>query len=158
MRKIVKPAVVVLTLISLFVLTGCGGSTAIARPVTTAELIEPAGEITASVNGDEITVSLSTDIMDGASYAITVDESTGKNLYKQIYTKQGDDINVTLPISADWEGEVYVSFVCSAFDSGTQTNEVKAAYGDQFENLAGDYVIFLPQGNSFVLLSDELTL
>ncbi len=159
MKFITKAVILIVVATMALTLVGCSsGASTLTRQPGGTELFELTGEVTATLEGSQINASGSTNLMDGVIYAVTLDRSSGENLYKHVMTKSGDDFTHSIPLSADWSGDVYVSIVCAPSYNGGQSDEVKETYGELFGNITGDNVIYTNEGNSFVVLSEKITL
>ncbi len=159
MKSITKVVILIMVAAMSLTLVGCsGGAASLTRQPEGAELFTLTGEVEATVEGSQINVSGTTNIMDGAIYAVTLDGASGENLYKHTMTKSGDEFTHSIPLNAEWSGDVYVSIVCAPSYNGGQPDAVKEAYGDQFGNITGDNIIYTNEGNSFVALSEKITL
>ena len=136
LMKTITAAIAVLMIIFA---AGCG-STLLTRPQPLAgvptHLIT--GECEISVDGEQITVSGTTDIMDGAQIHVSVVAQNGMVIDHNIFTKNGDEISRTFTISADkYEGVKQITgyITCAPSMYGAQPQNVIDAYGKKFEQI-----------------------
>ncbi len=139
-------------------LVGCGGTANIQRPPTTGDEVSVSGEVSATLNGNQIEVAGKTDIVSGGIYAITLDSAGGENLYKHVITKGEDEVTHNIPVDATWTGDVFVNIVFAPTYNGGQSEEIRAHYGEQFANMSGEDIVYTNEGNCFVVTSEKITL
>lgn len=139
MKKRIGAALV--AVICMFLLAGCSrGPAEIAKPEPEegATLFSVEGECTASINGDVLTVSGATNLMDGTNGVISVLNSDGTSASREKFTKDSDQISHDFKIEDDWTDIVYGFISFDTTQADKQSTEVKEAYGKKFENLEGD--------------------
>ncbi len=160
MRKIKKIAVVLAMVAMLAVLAACGAAS-ITRPIAEEgkDMVAVEGTCSISREGDVLKVSVSTNLMDGAAMKVTIDSYNGDQLAAKYYTKAGDNFYVEFDIDPEWSGIVYGTMTCEPHANGDHTEEIYEAYGDNFQNIEGEDVLYnLTEGNYLVLQSEGLEL
>jgi hypothetical protein len=129
--------VAVCTAILSLLLSGCGAA-AIARPTPDpgAQLVKITGSCDITVNGNVITVSGTTNIMDGAMIYISVLGQNGMTLDKATIKKSGDQISQNFTMDDKYEKiNAITGFItCAPRLYGTQDDLYKT-YGNKFENI-----------------------
>lgn len=153
---------IVLTVMVTAMFAACAGnSNVIAQPVPDegAEMYEITGTCTVErIDDTTVKVHCTTNLMDGAVVAISLDSYTGENIAEKKYTKQSEGFYHEFTIDKDIEGEIYASLVCMPSSHGKQPTEIKNAYGAQFQNIEGECVIWNPEGNCVVIMSEPFEL
>ncbi len=160
MKKIAVMGAIVL--VCALVLAGCGGSAEIAKPAMKegATPFTAEGSCEAALNGSVLTVSGTSNLMDGTNGIISVLSADGTTVADNKFTKSGDAISHDFAIDEDWPEVVYgfISFDTQQADS--QPKEVTEVYGKKFENIEGDSknVIWDMKGVIVVFQSEAITI
>ena len=153
------------TMILLFVVmafAGCGGTVEIKKPAPDegATMFEVEGNCEAVLNGDILTVSGTTNLMDGTNGTISVLNSDGMVAEEVKFTKDGDQISHDFTVSNDWNDIVYGFITFDTQQADKQPDAVTEVYGKNFENLEGpaECVIWDLKGVIAVFQSEEITI
>ncbi len=136
--KIVAAAILVVLLAAM--MAGCGSVT-IAKPQmsedATAVMVDGSCDI--ALNGDTLTVSGETSIMDGALLDISVVAQDGMIVDHVKMTKNGDQVSHDFKITSEKYDETVKAvtgfITCAPTLYGQQPEAIYAAYGKKFENL-----------------------
>ncbi len=167
-KKRFKIAVAAILLVSLTVLmAGCGGAASVPKP-TMSENATPVsvdGSCEMSLDGDTITVSGETSLMDGALLHISVVSQDGMIVDYVTMTKSGDQVSHEFTISSekyDDTVKAVTGFItCAPSQYGEQPEAIYASYGKKFENLQAPEGDIVWNGGGVVVLfaseSVELT-
>jgi hypothetical protein len=161
MKKGIKYiAVLLFAAMSLILFSGCAGTVELKQPPVDSGVtaIEVKGTCTIEKTGSTIKVSGDSNLMDGVIVKFTVDSFNGVELASKTFTKSGDNGSAEFAIDPSWKGIVYGSMVCSPNGAGDQSKEVFAKYGQKFQNIRGNNVIWDANGNIFVAQSEKLDL
>jgi hypothetical protein len=163
MKRILKTILTAAVLVAaLTALTACsGGSSELAKatPIAGKDVKTITGSVTLSKTDDNmLKVDCTTDIMNGAKLRISIDSYEGTMLAYQDIEKTGDTFSATFGIQQDWASSapIYANVVCMPKSYGKQPSEVREAYGDKFENIDGDIIIWNDEGNSIVITSEPI--
>lgn len=136
--KIIVTAVMLILLVAIS--AGCGSVT-ISKPemAENATAVSVDGSCQISVNGDKITVSGETNILDGALLHISVVSQDGMIVDYVTMTKNGDSFSHDFTITSDKYDDtikVITGYItCAPTLYGQQPQAVYDAYGDDFENV-----------------------
>jgi hypothetical protein len=144
-------------------LAGCGQAAALPRPKPTegATTVTITGNCAISKSGNDITVSGAIDVMNGAYINISVVAQNGMVLANKTIQKSDAPISETFPLTdeqlasaVDLKGYI----CCAPSYYQKQPNEVYAAYGKKFENIANgeDTAVFTNEGVILTFASDWL--
>ena len=144
------------------VLAGCGGASALLRPVPTPGAAEVSidGSCTISQSGDVITVSGTIGVMNGTIIDISILAQNGMTIDHYSLAKTQDEVSWEFTVPADkLEGVVdikgYIS--CAPSYYGKQPTEVLTTYGKKFENINNtENVVWNNEGVALVFASDWL--
>ena len=156
-KKLVLLLVIIITAVTIF--AGCGGAQEIKRPKPEEGKItvEVTGSCEAVLNGDTLTVSGQTNLMDGTNGIISVLNANGITLEQQKITKNGDNLTWDFKVTEEWPEVVYGFITFDTQKSDGQPSEVKEAYGSKFQNLTGKDTIWDQKGVIVIFKSDEIT-
>lgn len=163
MKKIRNIIIMIILIAAIAVLfTACGSSdSTIPQPTPDegAKVYEISGTCEIEKISDaEITVHCEANIMKDAVIMVSIDNYDGKNVAEYKWTKTDDDTcDVSFTITDDWTDPVYASIVCTPSSNGSQPKTVKDAYGNQFQNISGDCVIWNTEGNAVVIQSEPFS-
>lgn len=156
-------AVAAVSVLLLGSLTSCMGASSINKPVATAEsgqqiaYQEISGTISALQEGSTLKVTASSNLVNDTIYKISVDGYDGQTVNSQIFTKTDDEsTSVEFAIDQNWPDIVYVSIVAQPTGNGKQTSDVYSVYGDKFELMSGENIIWNSEGNIFLVQSDAI--
>ena len=133
--------------IIVMALAGCGAAS-VERPeaLAGAPTFEVTGSCDISVDGDTVTVSGETNIVDGALIDISVVGQNGMVIDNETVTKSGDTFSKTFTITGEKYDGIqsivgYITFAPKTF--GNQPDAVYRTYGDDFEYIdagEGNYI------------------
>lgn len=159
MKRMKGLVLAVLLAVSITVLSACG-STALTKPTPSEgqQTVEVTGECQISRSGDTITVSGTTNLLDGSIVQVSLDSFNGDVLAAQKYTVSGESISVDFPVDAKWTGAVYGHITCTPKKYGDQPQNVYEQYGSRFENMTGADVLWNVDGNAAVFQSEKIDL
>ena len=154
-------AVIVCIGVLVIMLAGCG-SVSLPRPeaLEGAPTFEVTGSCDISIDGDVITVSGETDIMDGALIDISVVGQDGMVIEHEKITKSGDTMSHEFVITDELYSGVdsvvgYITFAPKTF--GNQLDAVYETYGDDFEYIdAGEGNYIWDKNGIIVLFASEM--
>jgi len=136
--KIAAAAILVVLLVVLMV--GCG-PISVPKPTMSANAttVSVDGSSEISVNGNTITVSGETDLLDGALLHISVVSQDGMIVDYVTMTKNGDQVSHDFTITSekyDDTVKAVTGFIsCAPTLYGKQPEAIYASYGNKFENL-----------------------
>ncbi len=148
MKRFIKAAALFTALAVVLTAAGCG-SVDLSKPKSSTEgaAVSVTGSCDIAVNGDKITVSGTTDILDGAILYISVLSQDGKTRDSVKITKAGGEISQEFAITAEKYDDSVKSvtgyITCAPSLYGNQPDNVYTAYGRKFENVTapeGDLV------------------
>lgn len=158
MKKIVLLAVALVTVAVLA--AGCGRAAEIVKPQPSegAKMVQVTGECTAVLADGKLTVSGTTDLMDGTNGVISVVNSDGTTAEEVKFTKGEGPIEHTFEVKDAWQDIVYGFVMFDTKESDKQPDAVTAAYGKKFENLEGapENVIWNANGVIAIFMSGEV--
>ena len=144
-------------------LAGCGQAAALERPEPSegVQKVTITGTCAISQNGDVFTVTGSIDVMNGAWIDVSVVAQDGTILANNTFQKSDEPISESFTLTEEQlTGVVDVQgYICCAPSYyHKQTDEVYAAYGKKFENIAneGETAIFNNEGVILTFASDWL--
>lgn len=143
-------------------LAGCGGVSALARPMPSAgaATIAIEGSCTISQDGDVITVSGTIGVINGTMIDVSIVAQNGMVIDHKSFLKTQEDISYQFTVPADkLEGVVdmrgYIS--CAPSYYGKQPTEILTAYGNKFENITNtENVVWSNEGIVLTFASDWL--
>ena len=153
-------AVVGIIIAILMLFTACSATAATKpQPDEGAQTYEISGKCWAEINGDVIKVCGTSDIDEGTNGTLSVYSSIGKELAleKITQTKKGEVISKEFKIDAGWPDDVVVFLVFDTDQSDRQRDEIKAKYGDKFQNITGENTVWSSAGIAVVFQSDVYT-
>lgn len=136
--KIAAAAILVVLLAAM--MAGCGSVT-IAKPQMSenATQVSVDGSCEIALNGDTLTVSGQTSIMDGALLHVSVVSQDGMIVDYVTITKNGDQLSHDFKITSEKYDETVKTvtgfITCAPTLYGQQPEAIYAAYGKKFENL-----------------------
>ncbi|MEF9988091.1 MAG: hypothetical protein RR632_02455 [Christensenella sp.] len=139
-KKLIALFITVIAAVTIF--TGCGGAQDIKKPEATGTMVKITGSCKAELKGSTLTISGTSDIMDGTNGIISVLNSNGTRVAQQKITKQGDNLKAEFAVTEDWPQTVYGYIMFDTQKSDGQPAEVKKVYGDKFQNLEGEDIIW----------------
>lgn len=144
-RLKITAAAILVVLLAVF-MAGCG-SVSTPKP-TMSENATPVsvdGSCEIALNGDTLTVSGETNVMDGALLHLSVVSQDGMIVDYVTMTKNGDQMSHDFKVSSEKYDETVKAvtgfITCAPTLYGQQPEAVYASYGKKFENLQG------PEGN-----------
>jgi len=156
-----KFCMVLLIIIALAaVLTGCArGSAEVSKPKPSegAEMFTVEGECGAALDGNILTVSGSSNLMDGTNGVISVLNSDGIMVEEHKFTQSGESVSFDFEVQDDWTDIVYGYISFSTQQGDKQPKEVTEVYGKKFENLEGENIIWDLKGVIAVFQSEAVT-
>lgn len=162
MKKIKLVSLTVAVLMLMVCLCSCAGGVRTAEKPAMQDpdkQVEIKGECTIEQIGDSVRViGRCADLMKGSVMRISVDAPTGEMLAKVVVYKEADDFMYDFEIGARWPEVVMGNVVCVPSSIGEQPEEVIEAYGEKFEYLTGENVVWNNEGNALVLQSETITL
>ena len=138
---------------------GCGGNVSeIAKPQPGegAQVFTVEGSCEAVLQGGTLTVSGTTNLMDGVNGVIKVMGSDGSTVEEVNFTKQGEAITHTFTVEEDWPDKVYGFVSFDTQQSKQQPKDVRELYGSKFENLEGESILWDSKGVMVVFQSAEV--
>ncbi len=144
------------TIAAALIFTGCNGAQEIKRPAADGTTTEATGSCKAVLNGDTLTVSGETNLMDGTNGIISVLNANGIMIEQQKITKNGDNLTWDFKKTDEWPEVVYGFITFDTQKSDGQPDAVKNAYGNKFQNLTGEHTIWDQKGVIVVFQSDEV--
>ncbi|WP_147554014.1 hypothetical protein [Christensenella timonensis] len=144
------------TMVAAFIFSGCNGAQEIKRPEPDGTTTEATGSCQAVLNGDTLTVSGETNLMDGTNGIISVLNANGITLEQQKITKNGDNLTWDFKVVDEWPEVVYGFITFDTQKADGQPDEVKKAYGNKFQNLTGKHTIWDQKGVIAVFQSEEV--
>ena len=153
-KKLIAVIGVIIAILILF--TACSATAATKpEPVEGAETCEISGECWVEVGDGIVTVYGTSDIMEGTNGTISVYSSVGKEygLEKITQAEENGILSAEFKIEDNWADDVYGFLVFDTSQSDRQLDEVKAVYGDKFQNIVGDNTVFSSQGVAVVFQS-----
>ncbi len=164
MRVISKKMLAVL-FTAVFVITalaGCGGVSSLARPTPDpgASQYTVNGSCSISKTGDIITVSGTTDVMNGTIINVSVVAQDGTVIDSINVTQTGAEISQQFTVTDKYDGIVdmkgYLTITPSYYKK--QPSNVTEVYGSQFQNIVNDTdtAIWSSEGVMLVFASDWL--
>ncbi len=157
-KKLILLLVIVLVTVTVF--AGCGGAVEIKRPEPDKDIpvFNVTGSCKAELNGNVLTVSGQTNLMDGTNGIIGVYSSDGTRVDQKKFTKQGDNLTAEFEVKVDWPETVYGNIMFDTQKSDGQPDEVKKTYGKHFQNLDGEGIIWDKNGNIVIFQSEAVTI
>ena len=144
MRKHKILAITICLVLAIAVFTGCSVPE-ITRPMVSAgaKMVTVSGSCKATIENGKIIVTAQTDIMDGTIFKLSIQTVEGKELAQQTITKQGDNLKAEFDVSVlEGEKEFYAFASCAAQAYGAQPENVLNTYGQQFELMQGEDVLW----------------
>ncbi|MEZ4357977.1 MAG: hypothetical protein R2876_05035 [Eubacteriales bacterium] len=141
MRRILS---FVLIIAVLFVFAGCAAAD-ITRPKVDAgaTMVDITGDISVTFEGEDIVLDVNSNIDDGALIKFSIQSVEGLELAKQIVTKDADTLTVKFDESVLGDKDEFYAFAsCAPSAYGDQPDSVIEHYGESFEYLQGDSVIW----------------
>ncbi|MGI6152785.1 MAG: hypothetical protein ACOYJB_02960 [Christensenellaceae bacterium] len=165
-KKIIIAAILMIVMVFVFGgcagTGGCGGAAVIARPAPQegAEVHYVTGSCTATLSGNEITVSGTSDIMDGTNGTISILGLNGKVLEEEKITKEGDNLTYTFTVDPSWPDIVYGFITFGPKVGDSQSRDINDVYGRNFQNVDGDEgtIVWDKQNLSVVFKSEAVEL
>lgn len=145
--------------LAAMLLVSCGSSSGLQRlePKEGVEKVELSGSCTAEITGDTLRINFSSNLQNGAIVKFSVDSYEGKELASKEYSVSGENIYAEFDIDPAWEGVVYATVQCSP-QVGSQPSEVTDLYGNYFQNIDGEHVIWNDKSNIFIVQSEKINL
>ncbi len=150
-------------LLIISALAGCGSITSLAKPMPTANAVTypVTGSCTISKNGNVITVSGTTDIMNGTWIDISVVAQDGTVIDHIGFAKTQDEISQQFTLTAEQLSGVVdmKGYICVAPSFyGKQPKEVFEKYGKKFENItaAAEDMVWSGEGIMLTFASEWL--
>ena len=150
-------AIMLIMILSVAVLSACGSSELV-RPSMAegATAVDVSGTCEATLEGDVLKVTATTNLDDGVIGRISVASYDGRVLEKKAITKSGDNLSAEFTVGSDWPETVYCFYVADPSEDGRQTDAVYEKYGKKFENMQGDQVIISANGLALTLRSEKI--
>ena len=153
-KKLILLLVTIIAVVTVF--TGCGGPQEIKRPEPDGTTVEVTGSCEARLDGDKLIVTGETNLMDGTNGIASVLNANGITLEQQKFKKEGETLTFEFPVKSEWPEVVYAFISFDTQKSDGQSDEVKKAYGKQFQNLTGKNTIWNSQGVIAIFHSEEV--
>lgn len=154
--------IIIVVMMCVVLLSGCGGTPALNRPQPAegAKTFAVEGGCEAVLNGNTLTVSGTTNLMDGTNGVITVLNSNGTRAAQEKFTKQGDSISHDFVVGEEWGDVVYGFIAFDTQNADKQPAEVTDVYGKKFENLTGseENIIWNTKGIIAIFQSEAVTI
>lgn len=149
-----------LAIVAVMLLVACGAPADIARPIPAqnAKTYEITGSAMLKLENGKAVVNGTINVVADTLVAITLDSDNGRNLAKTTFVKNTDQLYAEFAISSEWSGNISASVVCAPKFYGEQSKEIFAIYGNRFENMTSENLIFVAEGNVFVAMSDFIDL
>lgn len=158
-----KIAGVLLALLAACALTACscnGGVAQIAKPGMSegAEAFEVKGSCGAELvdGGQALQVNGTCNLMNGTNGVVSILGADGVTLERKKFTKESDDLAFEFEVQSDWPEIVYGFISFDTQQSDSQPREVTDVYGNRFQNLEGDDVIWDLKGVIAVFQSEPV--
>ena len=138
-------AVALIVAILAMMMAGCGAPT-ISKPQMSegAQSVKVEGSCDIAINGDVITVSGETNLMDGVVLDISIVSQDGMTVDNVRVTKNGDQVSQDFAITSEKFDETVKSvtgfIACAPSQYGQHANQdtVFDKYGKKFENIEAD--------------------
>ena len=108
-------------------------------------------------SGDTLRIDFSSNLQEGAVVKFSVDSYEGKELASKEYSVSGENIYAEFAVDPEWEGVLYATVQCSP-QVGSQPSEVTDLYGNYFQNIDGEHVIWNDKSNIFLVQSEKINL
>ena len=145
--------------LAAMLLVSCGGSAGLKRlePKEGVEKVKLEGSCTAEITGETLRINFSSNLQEGAVVKFSVDSYEGKELASKEYSVSGENIYAEFAIEPEWEGVLYGTVQCSP-QVGSQPSEVTDLYGNYFQNIDGEHVIWNDKSNIFLVQSEKINL
>lgn len=145
--------------LAAMLLVSCGGSAGLKRlePKEGVEKVKLEGSCTAKIMGDTLRIDFSSNLQEGAVVKFSVDSYEGKELASKEYSVSGENIYAEFAVDPEWEGVLYATVQCSP-QVGSQPSEVTDLYGNYFQNIDGEHVIWNDKSNIFLVQSEKINL
>jgi hypothetical protein len=160
-----RKQIILVTILALAVMmtTGCigGGGGAIEAPAGApngAVMAPITGSCMVEVASGKVIVSSDADIMDGAFVVLSVNAMDSDTLAETVIVKNGDNLKAEFAIEDDWGDEVYGFVVMSPELNGKQAEHILAIYGEHFEKVEADNMIYNKKDYMYVVMSDKIAL
>jgi hypothetical protein len=157
--KILAAVATVLLLVTM--MAGCTGGGTLRKPEMKegAVAVEVTGSCDIQINGDTITVSGETNLLPGSIIYISVEAQNGMTLDSAKITKGNDnkisqDFKITDEKYTDSVSSVTGHITCAPRLYGTQPTNIYETYGDKFENIKSEGLLWNASG-SFVIFASE---
>ena len=160
MKYLKRSALILALALTVAAFAACGSAT-ISRPTPSegAQTVEIGGDVRAEIRSGELYVSCSTDALDNTVLKVSVDSYTGDELASVVYYKTCPNFYASFPIEESWgTGPVFASLVIESKANGDQPKEVYEQYGNRFENLTGENVLWNANGNVVVIQTGPIAL
>ena len=164
MRKNVKIVVLVLCLVTIGALFGGCGGASLPKPTPLPDVPTYAvtGRCEIALNGNVITVSGETDLMDGVFLNISLIAQNGMVVDSVTIIKSGDQVSEDFQISDKYDDVISVVgyITCAPTLYGNQPENVDAVYGDKFEYIEAtkDNAVWNGDGVIVLFASDMINL
>ena len=160
-KQLLLVSIVLVLVVSM---TGCigGGKNAQVTPPPGAligtETVSITGAVTATLDSGKVIVSSDANIMDGALVELSVTSVASKTLASKVIVKNGDNLKAEFIIGDEWGSDVYAFVVMTKDSSGKQADHIYLAYGENFENIEADTLLYNSKSYMFVLQSEKLAI
>ncbi len=156
-----KKKIVLILAVAIFTLAlaGCSNSAAVtpAKVDSGISVVELTGVCTAEVIGDQVKVSVVTNMREDIIFKLSVTDEAGNILDELQMTKVKDvDPSAEFTIQADWPDVVYGFLVAKPDDNNT--TGINGSYGKNFSNITYDGMVYNNGKNYIVFMSEPLTI
>lgn len=154
--KIISLCLVICAAVAVF--AGCSSTGDIPRPSMTGTAVDVSATCTIEQTSTGVKVSAETNVIDGTLCHVSISGTDGKIISKQTLTVTNGKVSYEFPTDPSWPNKLIGYFACTPSEDGAQPDNVKALYGNAFENMQGEDVLWDVSTVDLVVCSEKITL